>query len=61
MVATKGETGNGGKVSKPFLCNIRKKYNERPNVGGISIRSKNGAPSRKGYVVNGEMTKAINK
>ena len=27
------------------------------NVGGVSIRSRNGAPSRKGYVVNGQMTK----
>ena len=29
---------------------------ERRNVGGASIRSRNGAPSRKGCVVNGEMT-----
>ena len=28
-----------------FLCNIWKKRNERPNVGGVSIRSRNGAPS----------------
>ena len=38
-----------------------KKRNERPNVGGVSIRSRNGAPSRKGCVVNGQMTKASNK
>ena len=31
------------------------------NVGGISIRSKNGASSRKGCVVNGQMAKASNK
>ena len=35
--------------------------NERPNVGGISIRSRNGAPSRTGCVVNGQMTKANKK
>ena len=37
------------------------KRNERPNVGGVSIRSRNGAPSRKGCVINGQMTKASNK
>ena len=32
------------------------------NVGGVSIRSRNGAPSRKGCVVNGQtMAKANNK
>ena len=51
----------GDKISKPFLCNIWGKRHERPNVGGISIRSRNGAPSRKGCVVNGQMTKASNK
>ena len=30
-------------------------------LGGVSIRSRNGAPSRKGCVVNGQMTKASNK
>ena len=34
---------------------------ERPNVGGVSIRSRNGAPSRKGCVVNAQTTKASNK
>ena len=38
---------DGDRISKQFLCNIRKKRNERPNVGGASIRSRNGAPSRK--------------
>ena len=33
------------------LC-IWPKRNERPNVGGVSIRSGNGAPLRKGCVVN---------
>ena len=35
------------------------KRNERPNVGGVSTRSKNRAPSRTECVVNGQMTKAI--
>ena len=48
----------GDRISKHFLCNIWKKRNERPNVGGVSIRNGNGAPSRKGCVVNGQMTKA---
>ena len=39
---------DGDRISKQFLCNIWKERNERPNVGGISIRSRNGAPSRKG-------------
>ena len=45
-------------MSKQFLCSIWKKRNERPNVGGVSIRSSNGAPSRKGCVVNGQITTA---
>ena len=52
---------DGDRISKPFLRNIRKKRNERPNVGDFSISSRNGAPSRKGCVVNGQITKASNK
>ena len=51
----------GDKISKKFLCKIGKKRIERPNVGGVSIRSRNGAPSRKGCVVNGQTTKSSNK
>ena len=40
---------------------VWEKGNERPNIGGVSIRSRNGAPSRKGCVVNDQMTKASNK
>ena len=47
---------DGNRISKQFLRKIWKKRNERPNVGGVSIRSRNGAPSRKGCVVNGQMT-----
>ena len=52
---------DGDRISKQFLCNIWKERNERPNVGGVFIRSRNGAPSRKGCVVNRQMTKASNK
>ena len=45
------------KISKKCLCNIRKKRNERPNVVSVSIRSRNGAPRRKGWVVNYQMTR----
>ena len=37
---------------------IWKKRNERPSVGGVYTSSRNGAPSRKGCVVNGQMPKA---
>ena len=52
---------DGNRISKQFLCSIYiwKNRNERPNVRGVSIRSRNGAPSRKGCVVTGQMTKAI--
>ena len=52
---------DGGRISKQFLCNIWKKRDERTNVGGVSIRNRNGAPSRKGCVVNGQITKASNQ
>ena len=48
-------------MGKQVLCNIWKMRNERPNVGGVSIRSRNGAPSRKGCVVNGQMVKTSRK
>ena len=51
----------GDRISKQFLRNIRKKSNELPNIGVVSIMSRNGAPSRKRCVVNGQMTKARNK
>ena len=34
----------GDKISKIFLCIIRKKRDERRNVGGVSMRSRKGAP-----------------
>ena len=59
-MAADGETERG-RISKQFLRNIWKKLNKRPAVGGVSIRSRNSSPSRKGCVVNGRMTKASNK
>ena len=38
-------------------ASIWKIRDERPNVEGASTISRNGPPSRKGCVVNGEMTK----
>ena len=52
---------DGERKSKHFLSSIWKKRNERPNIGGVSCRSRNGAPSRKGCVVNGRMTETSNK
>ena len=51
----------GDKISKTFLCNLWKKSSGHPNVGGFSIGSRNGAPSRTGCAVNGQMTMASNK
>ena len=51
---------DGDRMSKYFLCNIWMKRNERPNVAGVYIRSRIGVPSRKGCVVNGQLTEASN-
>ena len=53
----------GDKTSNMFLCNTWKRHNGHPIVGGVSInnRSRNGASSRKGCMVNGQVTKAVNK
>ena len=50
-------------VSKTFSCNIWKERTEPPNVVEVSLlmSSRNDAPSRKGCVVNGNMTEASNK
>ena len=37
------------------------KRDERPNVRGVSIRSSDGAPSRKECVDNGQMTKTSHR
>ena len=38
----------GGKTYETFPFKIRKHGIERTNVGGVSVRDRNGAPSRKG-------------
>ena len=55
---TAKQEGDG--ISKPFLCSIWKSV-MRAQLLEVSIRSRNGAPSRKGCVVSGQMTKASNK
>ena len=47
-------------AGKTFTRNICRKCYERPNVGGVSVRSRNGAPSGKECLVNGPMTKVSN-
>ena len=47
---------DGDKICRKFLCNVWKKRNEYLAVGGVSVRRRNGAPSRKGWVVNGQTT-----
>ena len=37
----------GGKTRKKHRCTIWIQRNERPTVGGVSIRSRNSVPSRK--------------
>ena len=51
----------GNKFSKKFLCNVWEQGIVRSTVGCVSTRSRNGAPSRKGCVVNGQIPKASNK
>ncbi|CAM9863446.1 unnamed protein product [Laminaria digitata] len=46
----------GDNIGKNVSVNIWKKRIERPNVVGVCIRSRTGAPSRKGHVINGQMT-----
>ena len=52
---------DGDKICRRFLCSVWKKRNEYLGVGGVSVRSRNGGPSRKRCVVNGQTTKASNK
>ena len=48
----------GDNINIGLQCIIWEQRTERPNVGGVSVRSRNGAPSRKGCVVNGQITQA---
>ena len=54
-----------GKIIEWFYVTYGKKRVERPNVGGVqmlevSVKSRDGAPPRKGGVVDGQMTTASN-
>ena len=60
-MGTDGETGRGTRQAKRSYVTYGKIRNRRPNVAGVSIKTRNGAPSRKGRVVNGQMTEASNK
>ena len=62
MVPTGGLTGRRPDYNiKRLLCNTWKQRNGRLTVGDVYIWSRNGAPSRKGGVVNGQMIKPSNK
>ena len=41
---------DGDRIIKQFLCNMWNKRNELPNIGGVSSRSRNGVPCRKGVL-----------
>ena len=56
MTATKVETGREYDKQNKRCKGIWKEHYERQIVGGASIRSRNGAPPRKGCVVNGHAT-----
>ena len=53
---TAKQEGDKVSIQLTVLRSIWTIRNERPNVGGVSTRSRNGAPSRKGCVVNGQIT-----
>ena len=62
MVPTGGQIGRKGIRLGIFLNVIYgNKVMSVSIVGGVSTKSRNGAPSRKGCVVTGQMTKASNE
>lgn len=60
MIATDGETVRD-EICKSFWYNVWKKCDEHRNTGGVSLKSRKGAPSRKGHVANGQSARANNK
>ncbi|CAN0099775.1 unnamed protein product [Sphacelaria rigidula] len=48
-------------ICRRFSYNVWNKRSEHLNVGGVLIKSRNGARSRKGCVVNGQTTTASNE
>ena len=60
MLATDGETGRREEEQKvPYVTYGKNAMSAQ--LLEVSIRSRNGAPSRNGCVVNGQITKASNK
>ena len=57
---TAEEEGDNKMIIFLLLCDIWKEPTERPHVGGVSVESRNGVPSRNICVINGQMTKASN-
>lgn len=57
-MAPRGRIGEVDQMSmycESFLCYVLQERNKHPDVGGVPIGSRNSAPSRKGFVVNGHM------
>ena len=61
MVGAGGQSRKGVRLAKMFNVIHGNNVMSAIFVGGVSIRSRDGTPSRKGCVVNGQMTKATSK
>ena len=63
MVATKRLNKQQGDTTRKTFLRVKylKKRKERPNVAGVSVRSRTAAPLRKGCIVDGHISKASNK
>ena len=61
MVATGGKTRKDTTLANRFYGIYETKVVIAPYAGGVSIRSRNGAPSRKGRVLKGQMTNESKK
>ena len=59
MIATDGQGGKREDTQRLFVVDGRNVPSSQM-LGCVSVRSRNGAPSRKGCVVNGQKTKASN-
>ena len=49
------QQGGAGVRGSILVSGIWEERTERPNIGGISIGSRNGAPSRKGCLISDQM------
>ena len=61
MVAADGETGRGRDKQTASMLIHGRSVTSVQTLGGVSIGSRNGDPSRKGSVVNAQTTKASSK